>query len=100
MNPLLAAHGHTLHNRAEIEASTRCGCCSCMAVFDAAEVLAWSGFDMASFNDPEAASPDTGLCPRCGSEALIGDRAGYALSPDFLSRMNQAWFQKTVVRRP
>ena len=99
-NPLLAAHRHTTNNRAELEASTLCGCCSCTVVFPTDEIVAWSGFELSNFNNPEAANADTALCPRCGSEALIGDKAGYALSPDFLSRMNHAWFQKTIIRRP
>ena len=42
----------------------------------------------------------TALCPKCGSEALIGEKAGYSLTHDFLNRMNQAWFQKTIIRKP
>jgi hypothetical protein len=102
MNPLLAAHRHTTDNRAELEASRLCGCCSCLEIFPTEEIVAWSGLDMSSFANPDAASSstETALCPRCGSEALLGDRAGYPLTPDFLSRMNQAWFQKTVIRKP
>jgi hypothetical protein len=100
MNPLLAAHRHTTHNRAELEASALCGCCSCLETFPTQEIVAWTGLDMANFANPDTASAETALCPRCGSEALIGDRSGYHLDPDFLSRMNQAWFQKTVIRKP
>lgn len=101
MNPLLAAHPHTSNNRAELEASTRCGCCSCIEIFPTEEIVAWSGLDMSNFNNPDAASgTETALCPRCGSEALIGDKSGYPLNPDFLNRMNQAWFQKTIIRKP
>ena len=100
MNPLLAAHRHTTHNRAELEASTLCGCCSCLETFRPEEIVAWTGLDMSNFDNPDAASAETALCPRCGSEALIGDRSGYHLSPDFLGRMNQAWFQKTIIRKP
>lgn len=100
MNPLLAAHRHTWDNRAELEASRLCGCCSCMEVFPADEIVAWTGLDMNNFNNPDTASGETALCPRCGSEAVIGDKAGFGLTPDFLSRMNQAWFQKTIIRKP
>lgn len=101
MNPLLAAHRHTTENRAELEASRLCGCCSCLEIFPAEDVVAFTGLDMSNFDNPDAAtSGETALCPRCGSEALLGDRAGYPLTPDFLSRMNQAWFQRTVIRKP
>ena len=100
MNPLLLAHRHTTNNRAELEASRLCGCCSCVAVFPIEEVSAWTGLDMDNFANPDAASAETALCPRCGSEALIGDKAGFPLNPDFLNRMNQAWFQRTIIRKP
>ena len=100
MNPLLAAHRHTTDNRAELEASRLCGCCSCLEIFPTEEIVAWSGLDTSSFDDPDAASAGTALCPRCGSEGLIGDRSGFPVSPDFLNRMNQAWFQKTIIRKP
>jgi len=40
MNPLLAAHRHTSNNRAELEASTLCGCCSCLEVFPTLDIVA------------------------------------------------------------
>jgi hypothetical protein len=100
MNPLLLAHPHTTKNRAELEASTMCGCCECMEVFPTLEITTFTGLDMASFDNPDVdTSTETGVCPRCGGEALIGDKAGFPLLPDFLSRMNQAWFQKTLIRK-
>ncbi|NRF67370.1 cytoplasmic protein [Aquincola sp. S2] len=101
MNPLLEAHGHTSNNRLELEASKLCGCCSCIQIFPPRDIVAWTGLDMSNFDNPDTASAETALCPRCGSEALIGDGSGYSINPDFLTRMNQAWFQKTrLIRRP
>jgi hypothetical protein len=100
VNPLLLAHRHTTNNRAELEASKLCGCCSCLAIFPAEEVVAWTGLDMSNFENPDSATTETALCPRCGSEALIGDKSGFPLHPDFLGRMNQAWFQRTIIRKP
>lgn len=99
MNPLLAAHHHTTNNRAELEASKLCGCCSCMEVFPPDEIVAWTGLDLSNFDSADTANAETALCPRCGSEALIGDKAGYGLASEFLHRMNQAWFQTTMIRR-
>ena len=42
MNPLLAAHRHTFNNRAELEASALCGCCSCLKVFPPDDIVAWA----------------------------------------------------------
>ena len=101
MNPLLAAHPHTKDNRDELEASSMCGCCACMEIFPTLEITTFTGLDMDSFNNPDAPIPaETGVCPRCGSEALIGEKAGFGLSPDFLNRMNQAWYQVTLIRKP
>ena len=100
MNELLAAQRHTSNNRAELEASNLCGCFHCMQVFPTLEIVAWTGLDMSNFNDSEAMNAETAVCPRCGSESLIGDKSGYAIDPDFLNRMHQAWFQKTIIRKP
>lgn len=71
-----------------------------MEIFPTEEIVAWGGLDMSNFDNPESASAETALCPRCGSEALLGDRSGYPINTDFLHRMNQAWFQKTIIRKP
>lgn len=100
MNELLAAHRHTTNNRAELEASSLCGCCSCTEIFPPTEIVAWVGLNMDNFNDPDAMNAETALCPRCGEEALIGEKSGYAIDASFLNRMNLAWFQKTFIRKP
>jgi hypothetical protein len=71
-----------------------------MRSFAPTEIVAWSGLDVAAFENPDAASTGTALCPHCGSEAVIGDQSGYPIGPEFLSRMNEAWFQQTIIRRP
>lgn len=100
MVDLLAAHRHTSNNRAEIEASTLCGCIHCTATFSPLEIVAWSGLDVSSFDQPDALDAGTALCPRCGSETVIGDRSGYLLDAAFLHQMNEAWCQKTIIRKP
>jgi hypothetical protein len=100
MADLLAAHHHTARNRAEIEASTVCGCFHCMQVFPPSEIVAWTGLDVSNFNDPDAANAETALCPRCGSESVLGDKSGYEINTNFLGRMNEAWFQRTIIHKP
>lgn len=98
---LLAAYRHALANQREIEASTQCGCFHCVQTFPPEEIVAWTGgWDPTSGQDPDEADPATALCPRCGSESVIGDRSGFAITPEFLGRMNEAWFQRTIIRRP
>ena len=101
MDELLAAHRHATKNRAEIEASTWCGCFSCLQVFTPDEIVAWDGLDMSNFNNPDAATDgETALCPRCGSDSVLGDKSGHAISPQFLGRMHEAWCQRTIIRPP
>jgi hypothetical protein len=100
MSDLLAARRHTTNNRAEIEASRRCGCCACLQMFTPTDIVAWEGLDVSNFDDPDSLSGGTALCPSCGSDAVIGDKSGYPIEPGFLGRMNEAWFQRTIIRKP
>jgi uncharacterized paraquat-inducible protein A len=75
------AHGHSIRHRQEIEESGMCGCFSCEAAFPPAEIREWTD------------NGQTALCPRCGIDALIGDRSGFpATNPAFLEAMNRHWF--------
>jgi len=100
MNELLAAYRAVSNNWAQIQGSKLCGCCSCVQMFPADEIVAWTGLDMHNVDDPKAIDQQTALCPRCGSEAVIGDKSGYPINVQFLSRMNEAWFQRTIIRKP
>jgi len=100
MNELLAAYRHTTNNWAQIEASTQCGCCHCVELFKPHEIVGWTGLTMENMNDAEALSQQTAMCPRCGSEAVLGDGSGFAINANFLARMNEAWFQRTMIHRP
>lgn len=100
MIDLLAAIRNASNNQAEIEASKICGCFCCIQTFQPEEIIAWSGLDVSSFDNPDSASSGTALCPRCGSESVIGDKSGYRIEPEFLARMNEAWLQKTIIRKP
>lgn len=99
-NPLLAAYRYTTHNFTQINESRKCGCCVCMKTFKADEVREWVGLDFENAEDPAALEKQTALCPRCGAEAVLGDKSGFPIHPDFLFQMNEAWFQRTVIRPP
>jgi NAD-dependent SIR2 family protein deacetylase len=75
-----AAHKHSIHHRAEIMLSTLCGCFHCFATFSPSDVSEWT--------DQE----DTALCPKCGIDSVIGDRAGFPISREFLQTMKAHWF--------
>ncbi len=76
------ARDHATRNRDEILASTHCGCLYCTSVFTPSDVADWVKDDKG----------ETAICPRCGVDAVLGDRAGYPLTEDFLRRMHGRWF--------
>ncbi len=100
MSDVLAAYRDVSNNWNQIQASRVCGCCSCLQIFPPDEIVAWTGLDMNNYNDLTAITNQTALCPRCGSEAVIGDKSGFPINTAFLGRMNEAWFQRTVIRKP
>ncbi len=100
MPDLLAAHEHSIRNQAEVEASTECGCFFCLQTFPPSEITAWTGWDPLAAEEPQNDEPMTAVCPRCGSESVIGDKSGYSLTPQFLRNMNEAWFQRTMIMKP
>jgi len=100
MSELLAAYRSVSNNWAHIQDSSVCGCCCCVKIFPADEIVAWTGLDMENMDDARAVNNQTALCPRCGSEAVLGDKSGFPISAQFLTRMNEAWFQRTIIRKP
>jgi hypothetical protein len=76
-----------------------CGCFHCVQLFPPADIVAWTGLDVTDFDNPDATDGDTALCPRCGSDSVLGDRSGYTITLPFLNRMHEAWFQRTIIRR-
>ena len=80
------AQTHSLNNRSELEKSRRCGCFHCESVFPASAVLHWT----------EKSRPQ-GECPSCGIDAVIGDAAGFGMSPVFLREMRDRWFGSSRV---
>ncbi len=100
MNELLAAYRYTTNNYAQIEKSKRCGCCNCVQIFKPDAIVGWTGLTVQNMDDPKAIAEQTAMCPHCGSEAVIGDGCGFLITPDFLARMNEAWYQRTMIHRP
>ncbi|MBU3537649.1 cytoplasmic protein [Polynucleobacter sp. UK-Gri1-W3] len=81
---LETAHKHSLANRKTIQKSEQCSCFYCCCVFPATMVEQW----LSEANG----QGDTGWCPRCGVDSLIGDASGIPLTPSFLAAMNGKYF--------
>ena len=81
---LEAAHNHSFANRKTIEKSDQCGCFNCCCSFLASMVELWLSEN--SNHD------DTGQCPGCGIDSLIGDACGISLTHELLVAMNEKYF--------
>jgi hypothetical protein len=80
----IEAHKHCTGSRKEIEQSNLCGCFNCLAIFRPAEIHRWW--------DDEYGMPQTPVCPKCEIDSVIGDKSGYPITKEFLSKMNKYWF--------
>jgi hypothetical protein len=78
------AHDHSSRHRVELAESRFCGCFYCCSVFPPERIEEWT--------DPVDGEGQTALCPKCGIDAVIGDRAGFPISGEFLKRMRSYWF--------
>jgi hypothetical protein len=79
------AHTHSLRHRAEILASSVCGCFYCCSMFEPSSIRDWVDED----NNGEG---QTALCPHCGIDSVIGDQSGSEISFEFLRTMKRYWF--------
>ena len=87
---IIGAHAHCSRHRSEILDSDICGCFYCLATFPPAEIEVWVSDRPDDVDAP--ATDDTAVCPRCGIDAVIGSRAGYPITVEFLTRMKEYWF--------
>jgi hypothetical protein len=67
-------------NKSEIAFANKCGCYSCLAVFDKKEIKEWTD------------GGETALCPRCSIDSVIAEGTGFDLSEENLRKANQYWF--------
>ena len=79
-----SAHDHSSNHRAEVADSTLCGCFHCCETFPPGEINEWV--------DEVEGVGQTALCPKCGIDAVVGDRAGFGVSRGFLEMMRLRWF--------
>ncbi len=77
-------HGKSIRNKESLRASNMVGCFHCASMFPSTAVVAWTE----EFNPPG----ETGICPICGVDALIGDAVVPSISIDLLRQMKKLWF--------
>lgn len=72
---------YSIHNKRELSESSLAGCYYCMKIFKADTVI--------EFLKDE----NTGICPECGVDSVLGDKSGYEINPEVLLRLNKYWFR-------
>jgi hypothetical protein len=81
MDPqLVEAQKHASRHRAELEASTRCGCFFCFRTFPPTSIKVWID------------AKQTALCPGCGVDSVIGSASSHRVDDAFLRRMHGQFF--------
>jgi hypothetical protein len=86
---LATAQRASIFHRAQIEASTLVGCFFCKTTYASDRINEWT-------DDERPEHEWTAACRNCGTDAVIGDAAGYPLSRGFLVAMKAYWFLRTV----
>lgn len=86
-NYLKHAHSHCFANRTAIEKSFLCGCFECCSIFSALQVKSWI--------EERKGRADTGLCPYCDIDSIIGDYS-HEINKSFLSAMNKEFFNSDL----
>lgn len=69
-----------MRNKSEIEFADKCGCYSCMQIFDAKKINKWTD------------GGETALCPLCSVDSVIANGIGFDLTETNLRKANQYWF--------
>ena len=88
---LKVAHRHSATHRDEVMASSACGCFYCQSVFSPSTIEEW--IEETSGNYGKSPNPWTAICPKCGVDSVIGDKAPFpATDPAFLEAMHIVWF--------
>lgn len=84
------AHNTCSNHKPELEKDSRCGCFCCLNIYDPKEIEEWV----------IASTPcdyrGTAMCPHCGIDSVIGESSGYPITKEFLTVMNQMWFDGLV----
>lgn len=83
----IIAHRFSSNNVDSIKNDRVCGCFSCVKIFDPEEVSEWL------IDNNACDKYGTAVCPYCGCDSIIGESSGYPITIEFLSKMNEYWFQ-------
>lgn len=93
---VIKAHEYCMRNKSALGASRSCGCVRCLSIFSPEEISDWiiekNFSDIDLTRDDIAVRLSTARCPHCGTDSVIGDSSGFAITKDFLGEMEKYWF--------
>ena len=83
----IKAHQYSSAHRQQIEQSETCGCFYCLSIFPPKMIEEW-------IDEDNEAIGQTAMCPECGIDSVIGSKAGFPITREFLTSMKNYWFQE------
>jgi len=85
-NDHIDAHRFSINHKPELIKDNLCGCFYCLTIFHPHEIKEW-------WNNDTADKRGTAVCPYCGIDSVIGESSGYPITVEFLTRMQEYWFE-------
>jgi hypothetical protein len=82
MNEIKEASKFSIRNRVQLEKSKIAGCYCCLKIFNPKDVVEFWDDDQ------------TGVCPYCGIDSVLGDESGYSIDINTLKQLKAYWFYK------
>lgn len=80
---LIRAYNSARNNKRCIQESETCVCFACKNRFYSYEIDHWIVGEQ----------ENTALCPYCYIEAVLAEKARYSITEEFLTAMNEYWYQ-------
>ena len=77
---ILKAFKCAINNRVQLEKDKKCGCFSCLSIYETSKIQSWT--------DEEYT---TAICPYCYEDTVIGEGYGFPITREFLEEMQAFW---------
>lgn len=101
------AHKYCFKNSEQLKNDKVCGCFYCLSIFSPKDIKNWlkekSPINVLNVDDSkenltkiESDEEKTALCPFCQIDSVIGESCGYAITKEFLLKMNDYWFKSNI----
>ncbi len=69
-----------MHNKTQLDNTSKCGCYHCFAIFTPQEIKEWTD------------DGDTAICPFCFVDAVLPETSDFPLNKQFLEKLHAYWF--------